>query len=273
MKSLFFLPIRLFVVLFILYPSTVFSQVDDYTDFNKIRNEGLNNSHIHELAIQLTDIIGPRLSGSKGFNNSIRWAEETLNEMGVDAKAEAWGEFGNGWQMEKFYIAMKEPYYQPLIAVPQAWSGSTEGFVQAEVVLVVATTKKDLEEYTGQLSGKIIITPHDEELEVSYKPLARRFTDEELEGYDSAPEYRADSDPYMQERKYSTSSGIEYLSYSDFKDFCKAEGALALIEKSGSFGTVRSGGDRHGRHLDELGMPIIDMTHEHSEIHQFINLS
>ncbi len=263
MKTLNLLFLRLFILLLLLNPSIVFSQVDDYTDYHKIRNEGLNNSHIHELAIQLTDIIGPRLSGSEGFNNSIRWAEEALNDMGVVAKAEPWGEFGNGWQMEKFYIALKEPYYQPLIAVPQAWSGSTNGFTQAEVVLVNAKTKEDLEVYTDKLSGKIVITPHENELEVSFKPSATRFSDEDLERYDNAPEYRADTDPYMQERKYSNSSGNDYLSYSDFKDFCEAEGAIALIEKSGSFGTVRSGGDRHGRLLEELGMPIIDMTHEH----------
>ncbi|MFP4556954.1 MAG: M20/M25/M40 family metallo-hydrolase [Bacteroidales bacterium] len=263
MKSNHLLFVRLIAYLLLFIPVATFSQSDDYSDYQKIRDEGFNNSRIQELAIHLTDIIGPRLSGSEGFNNSIRWAEEKLNEMGLNAKAEPWGEFGHGWQMEKFYIAMSKPYYQPLVAVPQAWSGNTDGFTNSEVVLINAKTKDDLEEFTGKLAGKIVVTPYEEELEVSFSPLATRFTKEDLERFVNATEYKADLDPFLQERKYSYSSDIDYLSYSDFKDFCEEEGAVALIEKSGSYGTVRSVGERHGRHLDELGLPIIDMTHEH----------
>ncbi len=65
-----------------------------------------------------------------------------------------WGEFGKGWQMEKFYIAQTTPYYQPLVAVPRAWTGSTKGLVKASVKIVRASTMKELQLYKGKQKEK-----------------------------------------------------------------------------------------------------------------------
>lgn len=241
--------------------SIVEAQVDSYKDFQLIREQGTNKSELRELAVQLTDGIGPRLTGSEGFINSCIWAKDALVGFGIrNARLESWGEFGKGWQMEKFYIAMTQPYYQPLIAVPQAWSGNTDGLQKAEVVLVVANTLDDLNKYEGKLSGKVVITPYDEELQVSFEALAKRFTEEEIDKFAEVPDFRPDPDPHMRNRRSNTRREIPN---SVFKDFCQAQGAIAILENSGSFGTVRSYGDRNGRYLEELGIPVIDMTHEH----------
>lgn len=238
------------------------TQVSDYEDFQKIRNEAFNNSHLRELAVHLTDAIGPRLSGGKGLDNACSWASEKFTQFELsNVQLEPWGSFGKGWEMKRFYIAMTEPYYQPLVAVPQAWTGNTDGLKTAEVVLVDNSSVERMMIHKGNLRGKVVITPFDKELEVSFKPSASRFTDEEITSFSNIPEFKPDYDPYMRERGLSArGSGV---SKQMLKEFCESEGALALIENSGSFGTVRSYGDRNGRFLDELGLPIIDMTHEH----------
>lgn len=239
-----------------------FSQVDTYRDYQLIREEGFNNSSIRELAVQLTDVIGPRLTGSEGCFNSCNWAVKTLHDFGIsNAKLDEWGEFGNGWRMNKFYMAMTNPYYQPLISVPQAWSGSTKGLVIADVVLVHANSVEELENYSGSLEGKVVVTPYDNDLAVSFEPLAKRYTEDEVNDFAVIPDIKPDPDKFIKERK--SESKLNSIPSSLFKEFCQKEGAIAIIENSGSFGVVRSYGDRNGRLFDDLGIPIIDMTHEH----------
>jgi carboxypeptidase Q len=254
----------LMLIVLLLTSQLLTAQVDKYKDYQKIREQGLSKSNLREFAVQLTDGIGPRLTGSEGFVNSCNWAAKTLQEMGLqNARVEESGIFGNGWQTEKFYVAMSKPYYQPLIGVPQAWSGNTHGLKSADVILVTATNEAELKAYSGKLAGKVIITPYSEELEVSYEPLASRFTDEQLSKQSEITEFRADIDPFMRGRRGMPSRGGSSISTDALKNFCETEGALAVLVNSGSFGTVRSGGVRNGRNLNELGIPVIDMTHEH----------
>lgn len=243
-------------------PLQSISQVDQYADFQLIRDQAFSKSELREMAIELTDGIGPRLSGTQGFLNSVEWAKNRLQLMGVEnARVETWGEFGNGWEMEKFYIAQTKPYYQPLVAVPQAWTGSTNGLVKAEVVMVNASSAQELEQYKGKLHGKVVITPYEKDLEVSFEPLASRFTDEDLAKQNEISQIRPDMDPFIRDRQRA--SRQRGLSANDLVEFCQSESAIALISNSGSYGVVRSGGARNGRNLTELGLPVIDMTHEH----------
>lgn len=252
-----------FVIVYLsIFISSTYAQLDDYSDFQLIRDEGFKNSALRELAISLTDEIGPRLNGTQGCINSVNWAVKKLKDFDIQsARLEEWGEFGNGWQMNKFYIAMTNPYYQPLVAVPRAWTGSTSGPVKAEVTLVTANSLEELEKYVGMLKGKVVITPYKEDLTVSFEPLAKRFTEEEIDGFADAPEVKPDQDKYIKTRKLASNS--KSIPFNVFKEFCEKEGAIAIIENSGSFGVVRSYGDRSGRLLKELGISIIDMTHEH----------
>jgi hypothetical protein len=79
------------------------------------------------IAHHLTDVSGPRLTNSPGFFRAANWAKDEMTKWGLlNSHLEPWGEFGKGWQQKKCYVAMTSPYYQPLIAVPRAWTGSTK---------------------------------------------------------------------------------------------------------------------------------------------------
>jgi carboxypeptidase Q len=150
----------------------------------KIREEGLKNSKVMDIAFHLTDVSGPRLTVSPGFKRAAEWAKNELTKMGlVNARLEPWGEFGKGWEQERCYIAMTAPYYQSFIAVPRAWTGSTPGkkMIEGDVILIKAKDTTALMEYTGKLKGKIVMTWSPAQLQPSFNADANRFADTTLE--------------------------------------------------------------------------------------------
>ena len=54
----------------------------DLTMIYKIKQEGLKNSSIEELAFGLTDFVGSRLTGSSGNNRGNEWAKKKMEEFG-----------------------------------------------------------------------------------------------------------------------------------------------------------------------------------------------
>jgi carboxypeptidase Q len=148
----------------------------------KIRDEGLNHSQVMNTAFYLTDVSGPRLSGSPSLKHAQEWAVNQLKSWGmVNAKREPWGKFGKGWEVEKNYAAMTAPYYHAIIAIPKAWTPGTNGVIRGDVVLIKADTVTDLDQYRGKLAGKIVIFDTKAGVERTFKPEATRYTDEELD--------------------------------------------------------------------------------------------
>lgn len=151
---------------------------------NKIKKEGSDNSKVMDIAFYLTDVSGPRLTGSPGYETASNWAKNKLSEWGlVNSKLDPWGEFGKSWQQERCYIAMTAPYYQPIIAVPRAWTGSTPGKkeIKAEVVLIKAQDTVELMKYAGQLKGKIVMTWSTTQLKPSFEADGNRHADTTLD--------------------------------------------------------------------------------------------
>jgi carboxypeptidase Q len=148
----------------------------------KIREEGLNHSKVMETAFYLTDVSGPRLSGSPSLKHAQDWAVNQLKSWGmVNAKREPWGKFGKGWAVEKNYAAITVPYYHAIVAIPKAWTPGTNGSIRSDVVLIKADTITDLNQYKGRLAGKIVIFDAKGGVERTFKADAARVTDEELD--------------------------------------------------------------------------------------------
>src|ERR1700690_760815 len=124
----------------------------------KIKNEGMSNSKVMETLSYLSDVYGPRLTGSPEFKEAADWAKKGLEEMGLQNVAfETW-KFGKGWSMKDFSAEMTEPRVLPLIAYPKAWSPSTRGTVTGYAVYLDAKTDDDLQKYKGKLKGAIVLT-------------------------------------------------------------------------------------------------------------------
>jgi len=149
----------------------------------KIREEGLSHSQVMDIAFHLTDVSGPRLSGSPGLKRAQDWAVEKLKSWGmVNAKREDWGKFGKGWEVQKNYAAMTVPYYHAIIAIPKAWTPSTKGLIKGDVMLVKMDTTADFDQYKGKLKGKVIVFDTRPPAEINFTtPNASRYADSTLE--------------------------------------------------------------------------------------------
>ncbi|HMI63381.1 MAG TPA: hypothetical protein VK518_20840, partial [Puia sp.] len=67
----------------------------DTAVFNRIRKAELSSSQIPQIAYYLTDVSGPRLTASPGYQRACNWAVATMKGWGLaNAGLESWGEFG-----------------------------------------------------------------------------------------------------------------------------------------------------------------------------------
>jgi hypothetical protein len=147
----------------------------------RIKEEGLNRSRVMETLSYLTDVIGPRLTGSPAMKWANEWTRDTLAAWGLEnAHLESWGEFGRGWSLTRFSAQVVTPQCIPLIAYPKAWSPGTNGPIVADVVLVEARTEADLARYKGKLKGAIVLTGTARTHTPRFEPLATRHTEQDL---------------------------------------------------------------------------------------------
>jgi carboxypeptidase Q len=147
----------------------------------KIRDEGMNHSQVMEIIFNLTDANGPRLMQSPGYFRAANWAKTKLASWGLEnANLEAWGSWGKGWELEKYYLAMTAPYYKPLIGFPKTFSMGTEGLLHAQIVLLEARDSAGLSVYQGQLKNKIVMIKRTDSLTLGFQPDASRYSDSEL---------------------------------------------------------------------------------------------
>src|SRR6202048_4789096 len=100
----------------------------DLAAVNQIKTEAFENSKVMDHMFYLTDVNGPRLTGSPGYKGAADWVVSRLKEYGAsNAKEEKWGPFGRGWACKHYEAHMIEPQYSPLIGFPLAWTAGTEG--------------------------------------------------------------------------------------------------------------------------------------------------
>ncbi|MDR3753615.1 MAG: M20/M25/M40 family metallo-hydrolase [Terracidiphilus sp.] len=153
----------------------------DLNMYQRIRNEGLNDSHVMEFAGALMDDIGPRLTGSPNARKANEWVRDTLTELGLaNAHLEDWGEFGLGWQQLNTWARMVTPDTAVLIVQATPWSPSTPGPVTGDVVFVSIQTEKDFDQYKGKLAGKVVLYGAMREVPPEDKALFERYSDQDL---------------------------------------------------------------------------------------------
>jgi hypothetical protein len=92
----------LFITALVAQPGTASAQIAqeavDLEVVQHIREEGFERSQIEALARYLTEVIGPRLTGSPGMKKANEWTVEMFEEFGLEnSVVEPWGEFGRGW--------------------------------------------------------------------------------------------------------------------------------------------------------------------------------
>jgi hypothetical protein len=148
---------------------------------DRIKEEGLKRSQVMATLSYLTDVIGPRLTGSPNLKRANGWTRDKLAAWGLaNAHLEAWGPFGRGWSLKRFSAQVTEPQCIPLIGYPKAWSPGTGGAIEAPVVYFDAKSEAEFARYKGKLKGTIVLTSPIRDVAARWEPLANRMTDSEL---------------------------------------------------------------------------------------------
>jgi carboxypeptidase Q len=124
----------------------------------KIRDEGLNRSQVVALFDHLTNVIGPRLTGSPAFKDAADWAASRLTMFGLSrVHQEAWP-FGRGWSLDQLTLEMLTPRYFPLIGYPEAWTPSTHGEISGKPVYIGdLATANEVRARAAELKGAIVL--------------------------------------------------------------------------------------------------------------------
>src|SRR6476661_8597159 len=159
----------------------------DYEAINKIKEQGLQpqNSKVMEISSWLTDVYGPRLTGSPNTQKAGEWAVSKMKEWGLQkVDLEKWPDqtmFPRGWANEKFYMSAVSPQSFPIPGTPTAWTPGTNGVVRGEVILVAETTQEEVQKYAGKLKGKWVLTQAAPDVAAYWTAPATRTTTDELE--------------------------------------------------------------------------------------------
>ncbi len=154
----------------------------------KIRDEAFNRSQVMSLMSWLTDVHGPRLTGSPVTRRAAEYTIAQLTSWGMtNPRLESWGPFGRGWTNDKFYAQVTSPVAFPVIGYPQAWTPGTKGLVTSDVIYVQIDSEADFAKYRGTLTGKIVALSPMRAVTPRFEPLASRRTDDELARMEAAP--------------------------------------------------------------------------------------
>ncbi|HEY0170493.1 MAG TPA: M20/M25/M40 family metallo-hydrolase [Pyrinomonadaceae bacterium] len=155
----------------------------------RIRDEALNRSQVMQTIGHLTNVIGPRLTGSPAMRRANEWTRDKLAEWGLaNAKLEPWGAFGRGWVLRRFTAEAVEPQAFPLNAYPKAWSPATQGPLAGEVVYVDARDEQGLQKFKGQLRGRVVLNGAARDPLAHFEPQGTRRTEKDLLELANAPD-------------------------------------------------------------------------------------
>jgi carboxypeptidase Q len=173
----------------------------DLAVVDRIKAEAFTRSEVMEHLRGLTDLEGPRLTGSPGFDEAAKWATSRLTSYGLsNVHLERWP-FGRSWAAERFSVEMIAPRYAQLAAIPLAWSAPISAPVTGEPLLApidvsfLRGPKKISDafdayrkQWTGKLRGRIVLLTPARPLPPREAALFHRYTDAELADMARAPE-------------------------------------------------------------------------------------
>ena len=158
------------------------------TDLNaRIREEAMQRSQLMRTLHFLTDVYGPRLTGSPSLKAAGEWAVKTMEGWGMkNAHLEPW-DFGHpGWTNDFAWGAITSPVKDSLVLEVLAWTPGTKGIVHGKAVNIVIPDQPTPDELAAYLStvkdkvrGAIVMVGKPRVVPVNITPAAKRNTDEE----------------------------------------------------------------------------------------------
>src|SRR5436309_185465 len=161
---------------------------NDQDIYWQIRHEGTNNSQILRTMHMLTDVYGPRLTGSPNLKAAADWAITQTQTWGLkNGHLEPW-DFGHpGWVNERLSAHIVSPVQDHLVTEALAWTPGTNGPVRAGAVQITVPQRPTQEELTTHLeqfkstvAGKIVLVGIPQRVLVTFSPAPLRRDDSDV---------------------------------------------------------------------------------------------
>ncbi|HWX40344.1 MAG TPA: M20/M25/M40 family metallo-hydrolase [Blastocatellia bacterium] len=223
----------------------------------KIRREEADHSQIMRTMHYLTDIYGPRLTGSPNHKAAAEWAVKQMTEWGFEnAHLEPW-DFGHpGWLNERLSAHIISPVKDELSCKALAWTPGTSGTVTGNAVQLVLPEKPTQAEMDAYLTtvkdkvkGKIVLAGKHQIVKVITEPTPRRMNEAQArERFDpnNPNAGRQGNRPGNREQEQPDPTKLTARQINEQVDqFLLANGALLRVNDSGlDHGQIRAFNNR-----------------------------
>ena len=155
----------------------------------RIRKEGMEHSQILKTMHMLTDVYGPRLTGSPNHKRAAEWAIKQMTEWGFEnGHLEPWN-FGHpGWLNERLSAHIISPVKDSLVCEVLAWTPSTRGPVKASVTQIILPERPTQEQFNAfiarektRVRGRIVLVGKHQIVPVNLTPAAKRADDKQMQ--------------------------------------------------------------------------------------------
>ena len=199
----------------------------------------MNRSQVMATLSYLSDVIGPRLTGSPNMKRANEWTRHQLTKWGLQkAHLESWGPFGRSWELKEFSAQVIAPQTIPLIAFPKAWSPGVN-IASGEVVYVDAKNETELQRFKGNLRGKIILTSSMREVPARFEAPGKRLTEKQLLALSDAPvPGTAGGTSFVNSPQFAAFMQSQAFAVKKLKFFMEEGAALLIDSGAGDGGTL-----------------------------------
>jgi len=219
----------------------------------KIRREAQDRSQILSTLHVLTDVYGPRLTGSPNLKHAGEWAIAQMTSWGLtNTKLEPWN-FGHpGWLNERLTAHLVSPVTDALVGEVLAWTPSTNGVVRATVFQLVPPdrpTADSLAAYLDTVGAKVkghaVLIGRPQKVSVIFNPAARRLDEDEAR--DRFDAVNPTPSPFANQRAQAPEGGR--LTNNQINEqidrFLVAQGAALRLNDAGrALGQIRAFNNR-----------------------------
>ncbi|MGH9239535.1 MAG: M20/M25/M40 family metallo-hydrolase [Vicinamibacterales bacterium] len=141
----------------------------DEAVFWKIRQEATARSQILRTVHVLTDVYGPRLTGSPNLKAAGEWAVQQMTSWGLkNGHLEPWDFGHDGWANERVTAHLVSPAKDALVVEVLAWTPGTKGVARGQAVQITLPARATAAEMTSFLEGikstvsgrMVLVGPH-----------------------------------------------------------------------------------------------------------------
>ncbi len=124
----------------------------------KLIAEAKASSEIMANLTYLSDVIGPRLTGSAQLKRANEWTAEKMRAYGLsNVRLEPW-ELPIGWERGTARARIIDPENgRTLTLAAMGWSPGTHGKIEGDVVVINARRPEELNAYKGKLKNAIVL--------------------------------------------------------------------------------------------------------------------